>query len=134
MYPAWAMVEYARSRFRFVCPNAARLPNVTVTAPITPTATPSDAGTSHPPAATWNVASTRTVSATAAAFDATDRNPATSAAAPSNTSGHQKWNGTAASLNPSPARTHTTPVRTGSDSPSGLALMARAIPSNDPVP
>ena len=37
--------------------------------------------------------------ARAAALDATDRKPATSAEAPSNTSGHQKWNGTAASLN-----------------------------------
>ena len=57
------------------------------------------------------------MSATAAAFDATDRNPATSAAAPSNTSGHQKWNGTAASLNPSPTRMRPNPASTGRSSP-----------------
>jgi len=38
----------------------------------------------------------------AAAFEATDKNASTSADAPSNTSGHQKWNGTAESLNARP--------------------------------
>ena len=59
---------------------------------------------------------TRTNRAIAAAFDATDRNASTSADAPSNTSGHQKWNGTAESLNARPtmiirpARTSTISV------------------------
>src|SRR5690242_6194605 len=130
------MVEYARSRLRFVWANAARLPNVTVTAATTPTASPSDPGTSHGEfhAASWTVSSTRSVSATAAAFDATDRNPATSAAAPSNTSGHQKWNGTAASLNPNPTSTQITPATTGIGIPAPPAPNARAISGNDPVP
>src|SRR4029078_12603197 len=38
----------------------------------------------------------------APAVEATDRNASTSAEAPSNTSGHQKWNGTAESLNARP--------------------------------
>src|SRR5438034_4196881 len=54
----------------------------------------------------------RAVNTSAAPFDATDRNAATSAAAPSNTSGHQKWNGTADSLNASPARMKTNPSNT----------------------
>ena len=41
-------------------------------------------------AASCIVCNKRTVSAIAAVFEATERNPATSAAAPSNTSGHQK--------------------------------------------
>ena len=45
---------------------------------------------------------TRSNSATAAALLATDRKPPISAAAPSKTSGHQKWNGTADSLNARP--------------------------------
>ncbi len=45
---------------------------------------------------------TRTKRAMAAPFEATERNASTSAEAPSNTSGHQKWNGTAESLNARP--------------------------------
>src|SRR4029078_554025 len=72
--------------------------------------------------------------ASAAAFDATDRNAPTSAAAPSNTSGHQKWNGTAASLNPSPTSTQMTPATTGIGIQAPPAPNARAISGNDPVP
>ncbi len=31
VYPAWAIEEYARRRFRFVCESAARFPSVMVT-------------------------------------------------------------------------------------------------------
>ena len=40
----------------------------------------------------------RTSNPSAAAFEATERNAATSAVVPSNTSGAQKWNGTADKL------------------------------------
>src|SRR5262245_43533745 len=106
------MVEYASSRFRLVWRYAARLPNVAVSAANTDRIGTSNLTTScH--AATLkaegvrlrtsrpaSISTKRPSSATAAPFDATDRNPATSADAPSNTSGHQKWNGNAASLKP----------------------------------
>ena len=47
--------------------------------------------------------------ARAAPFDATERKPATSAGAPSKTSGHQKWNGTAAILKAMPTSTKSVP-------------------------
>jgi hypothetical protein len=46
--------------------------------------------------------STRSKSASAAPLDATERNALTSMLAPSKTSGHQKWNGTAETLKPIP--------------------------------
>ena len=51
----------------------------------------------------------RASSTNAAPLEATDRKPATSAGAPSNTSGHQKWNGTTDSLNASPINRNSRP-------------------------
>src|SRR5438132_13960675 len=80
------------------------------------------------PAKPASVKAKRPSNANAAPFDATDRNAATSAAAPSNTSGHQKWNGTAANLNPKPTRMRNVPSNsTGSNLAPG-AVRAAANP------
>jgi len=103
--------------------TAAAAPHIRLTVPATSSvfASPSGARTNR----------NRVVSARAAAFDATDRNAPTSAAAPVNTSGHQKWNGTAASLNPSPTSTHAAPTTTGS----GICNVPDwAMASKPPVP
>ena len=66
------------------------------------------AASDTPPAWPWKPSpaassvSTRSSSTRAAPFEATDRNVVTSMLAPSNTSGHQKWNGTAEILKPTP--------------------------------
>ena len=82
----------------------------------------------------------RTSSPSAAAFEATERNAATSAVAPSKTSGAQKWNGTADSLNATPTvsirppKTSTivrsAPVPLWSNSASRVVMVGRwAVPS-----
>src|SRR5262249_47392509 len=76
----------------------------------------------------------RAVSPSAADFDATERKAPTSAAAPSKTSGHQKWNGTADSLNPRPTRTHTAPATTGGGRRFWRVPTAFAISESEPVP
>ena len=63
---------------------------------------------------------TRSSSATAAALLATERKAPTSAAAPSNTSGHQKWKGTAESLKARP----TANIRPPSESTITVPLAA----------
>src|SRR5262245_16518830 len=116
---------------------AARLPNVAVTAANNPQTRPSIVEAASPCPSPVGVARrnrNRAVSASAADLDATDRNAPTSAAAPSNTSGHQKWNGTADSLNPSPTSTHTAPPTTATGRLSIESAIALAIPGNEPVP
>jgi hypothetical protein len=73
------------------------------------------------PAVAESTSRIRAVSANAADFDATERNAATSAAAPSNTSGHQKWNGTADSLNASPIRMNSVPRTSKASTPPVVA-------------
>ena len=106
MYPAWAIELYASSRLMLVCTNAAVLPTVAVTDPITPSTIAIEV--SEMPGAFWYptvlaiTVSTRMSRINAAPLDATERNALTSMLAPSNTSGHQKWNGTALILKPMP--------------------------------
>src|SRR3546814_17343231 len=54
--------------------------------------------------------STRTRSATAAIFGATEKNAVTGVAAPSHTSGVHRWNGTATTLKARPAAMNTSPT------------------------
>src|SRR5687768_18244054 len=62
------------------------------------------------PAASATAMTTRSSSTRPAPLLATDRNVVTSMLAPSNTSGHQKWNGTADTLKPSPTISPTTAI------------------------
>src|SRR5438046_10391111 len=85
-----------------VCTKAAVLPTVAVTAPMTPTtaAIAFIRGLGAKPEASDSAMNTRRISTRAAPLLATERKALTSMLAPSNTSGHQKWNGTAEILNP----------------------------------
>src|SRR3712207_5014576 len=83
---------------------AAVLPTVQVIAPSTPSVTAVHVVTpvGWYPAASATAITTRSSSTSPAPLLATERNVVTSMLAPSNTSGHQKWNGTAEILNPTP--------------------------------
>src|SRR5512138_1053785 len=109
------MEEYARRRFRFVCPSAVKLPSVMVTAETTPTT----AGHGIPASASAKPVDgavgpanadpkKRSASAKPAAFGPTERNAVNGVGAPSYTSGHHMCHGTAAILYPTPAVTNTT--------------------------
>ena len=99
------MEEYARSRFRLVCPSAVKLPSVIVTAEMTPMTAgqgiPASAslnpvaGDDGPASAEWKI---RMASAKPAAFGPTERNAVNGVGAPSYTSGHHMCHGTAATL------------------------------------
>src|SRR6266542_5173428 len=92
------MLEYASMRFTFDCTSATTFPTVIVAAA---TAANSIAHSGCAAGnAVWN---TRIAAAKPAAFDATERYAVTGVGAPSYTSGVHIWNGTAATLNPSPA-------------------------------
>src|SRR5688500_15236 len=109
------MDEYASSRFMFVCVRAATLPMVMVS---TETRI-STAGQSKVPVSTHGPAPSvdmpwkknRSMIANPAALGATDRNAVTAVGAPWYTSGHQKWNGTDAVLNPKPAKISSATTR-----------------------
>ena len=58
----------------------------------------------------------------AAALLATERNAPISAAAPAKTSGHQKWNGTAESLNAKPTATINPPMARANPVPPGIHI------------
>src|SRR5687768_1745575 len=81
------------------------------------------------PAASATAMTTRSSSTRPAPLLATERNVVTSMLAPSNTSGHQKWNGTADTLKPSP----TISPKTATTS-SGEAAPCTAISSASPGP
>src|SRR6516165_295493 len=108
------MEEYARRRFRFVCPRAVRFPSVMVTAAMTPTTAgqgmpaigkAKPAGPEPGPArAEWK---NRRARAKPAALGPTERNAVKGVGAPSYTSGHHMCQGTAATLYPKPAVTKT---------------------------
>src|SRR4051812_43838609 len=96
----------------FVCTYAAVLPTVAVTAPRTPSAIATAVVTPDgwKPVESAIAITTRSSSTSPAPLLATERNVVTSMLAPSNTSGHQKWNGTADTLNPSPTISPSTAI------------------------
>src|SRR6188474_2568472 len=77
-----------------------------------PSPTPKEIISDSVPSAPESAQQNRTSSPNAPALDATDKNPATSADAPSNASGHQKWKGTSDNLNASPTITSMMPSET----------------------
>src|SRR6188768_1730006 len=103
------MDEYASRRFMLVWVSAATLPTVMVS---TETSI-STAGQSkvpvraHGPEPSVDIPwkKNRSMMAKPAALGATERNAVTAVGAPWYTSGHQKWKGTDAVLNPKPAKT-----------------------------
>src|SRR3982751_6961222 len=91
--PECAMLEYARSRFRFFCASATTLPRTMVIAASHQTATCQRVYA--PPNASIH---TRRNAANAAAFTAAAMYPVIGVGAPSYTSGVHIWNGAAATL------------------------------------
>src|SRR5512146_540509 len=97
------MEEEARSRLRLVWAMATRLPSVMVTAETTPITagqgTPSSPASGAVPPCTPNTErKKRSASAKPAALGPTERKAVKGVGAPSYTSGHHMWNGTAATL------------------------------------
>src|SRR5271165_5036636 len=106
------MLEYASMRFTESCRPAMRFATVIV-------ATAIAARTGGQPAdhdidclSENDVRSTRSITANAALFTATAMNVVAGVGAPSYASGVQAWNGTALTLNTSPARISTSAAMT----------------------
>src|SRR5713101_7384537 len=130
MYPAWAMLEYARRRVKLFCINAATLPKVMVT-----TATIAKVEYQS----TWNrlipMRKTRKAAAKDAIFAPAARRAAIVVGAPSKASGIHMWKGTTAILTPNPTMNMTmasTPKARVSAPmlPKELAIVTRFV---DPV-
>src|SRR2546428_1134827 len=107
MYPAWAIDEYASSRFKDDCASAAKFASTSVAAAMI--ATLARQSTAAAPGAVIAPAK-RSSAANAPSFATTAMNAVAGVGADTYASGAQKWNGTSAALKARPASRSATPA------------------------